>query len=59
VFIALVGLAVKPLHFLYDYAWFVGFFTAGAIYAALMRGMAPGQIALTDLETVASPADTN
>jgi nucleobase:cation symporter-1, NCS1 family len=21
---------VKPLHFLYDYAWFVGFFTAGA-----------------------------
>ena len=27
--IALVGLVVKPLHFLYDYAWFVGFFTAG------------------------------
>jgi NCS1 family nucleobase:cation symporter-1 len=39
--IALVGLAVAPLHFLYDYAWFVGFFTAGAIYLALMRFAAP------------------
>jgi NCS1 family nucleobase:cation symporter-1 len=35
--IALVGLAVKPLHFLYDYAWFVGFFTAGIVYTALMK----------------------
>jgi nucleobase:cation symporter-1, NCS1 family len=59
VFIALVGLAVKPLHFLYDYAWFVGFFTAGSIYAVLMRGMAPTQIPFADLETAASPADTN
>jgi nucleobase:cation symporter-1, NCS1 family len=39
--IALVGLAVKPLHFLYDYAWFAGFFTAGIIYVALMRLSAP------------------
>jgi NCS1 family nucleobase:cation symporter-1 len=39
--IALVGLAVKPLHFLYDYAWFVGFFTAGAIYFVLMSATAP------------------
>jgi NCS1 family nucleobase:cation symporter-1 len=39
--IALVGLAVKPLHFLYDYAWFVGFFTAGITYVALMRLAAP------------------
>jgi NCS1 family nucleobase:cation symporter-1 len=39
--IALVGLAVKPLHFLYDYAWFVGFFTAGIVYAALMKMGAP------------------
>ena len=37
VVIALVGLAVKPLHFLYDYAWFVGFFVAGGLYLALMR----------------------
>jgi nucleobase:cation symporter-1, NCS1 family len=37
VVIALIGLAVKPLHFLYDYAWFVGFFLAGAVYLALMK----------------------
>ncbi len=35
--IALVGLAVNSLHFLYAYAWFVGFFSAGAIYVVLMR----------------------
>jgi NCS1 family nucleobase:cation symporter-1 len=37
VVIALVGLFVNPLRFLYDYAWFVGFFTAGAAYWVLMR----------------------
>ncbi len=37
VFFALIGLAVAPLHFLYDYAWFVGFFLAGAVYLLLMR----------------------
>jgi NCS1 family nucleobase:cation symporter-1 len=40
--LALVGLAVKPLHFLYDYAWFVGFFVSGGVYLALMRLSAPG-----------------
>jgi nucleobase:cation symporter-1, NCS1 family len=35
--IALVGLAVAPLRFLYDYAWFVGFFTAGISYMAMMK----------------------
>jgi len=35
---ALVGLLVPPLRPLYDYAWFVGFGVAFAIYAALMRG---------------------
>jgi nucleobase:cation symporter-1, NCS1 family len=39
--IALIGLAFQPLHFLYDYAWFVGFFTAGIVYVALMRLAAP------------------
>jgi NCS1 family nucleobase:cation symporter-1 len=39
--IALIGLFVAPLHFLYDYAWFVGFFTAGAVYAALMKLAVP------------------
>ena len=39
--LALVGLAYAPLHFLYDYAWFVGFFTAAIVYVALMRLAAP------------------
>ena len=39
--IALVGLAVKPLHFLYDYAWFVGFFTAAVLYMLMMKLAAP------------------
>jgi NCS1 family nucleobase:cation symporter-1 len=34
---ALIGLAVPSLHFLYDYAWFVGFFLSAAIYVALMH----------------------
>ena len=36
--VALVGLAVPELHWLYDYAWFVGFFVSGGIYVGLMRG---------------------
>jgi NCS1 family nucleobase:cation symporter-1 len=35
VFAALIGLFVPTLHFLYDYAWFVGFFLSAAIYIAL------------------------
>lgn len=35
--VALMGLAAPALHFLYDYAWFVGFFSAGGVYIALMR----------------------
>jgi nucleobase:cation symporter-1, NCS1 family len=37
VVVALVGLFVPSLHFLYDYSWFAGFFLAGFVYAALMR----------------------
>jgi NCS1 family nucleobase:cation symporter-1 len=36
VFAALIGLAVPTLRFLYDYAWFVGFFLAAALYFGLM-----------------------
>jgi NCS1 family nucleobase:cation symporter-1 len=36
VLVALVGLAVPPLRFLYDYAWFVGFAVSAATYTALM-----------------------
>ena len=35
--VALIGLVVPPLRWLYDYAWFVGFFVAGGLYLALMR----------------------
>jgi nucleobase:cation symporter-1, NCS1 family len=34
--IALVGLAVPVLRWLYDYAWFVGFFTSAIAYCLLM-----------------------
>ncbi len=36
---ALIGLVVPALRVLYDYAWFVGFAVAFAVYATLMRGM--------------------
>jgi NCS1 family nucleobase:cation symporter-1 len=36
--IALCGLAFPPLRWLYDYAWFVGFFVAGGLYLTLMGG---------------------
>ena len=41
VFLALAGLVLPPVRFLYDYAWFVGFFSAGALYYGLMRGHTP------------------
>jgi NCS1 family nucleobase:cation symporter-1 len=34
--VALLGLAVPPLRFLYNYAWFVGFGISGAVYVSLM-----------------------
>jgi len=43
--VALIGLTVKPLHFLYDYAWFVGFFTAGILYWSLMKLSVPAVFA--------------
>ncbi len=35
--VALLGLVVPPLRWLYDYAWFVGFSVAGAVYVAAMN----------------------
>jgi len=34
--VALIGLMVPPLRWLYDYAWFVGFFVSGGLYFLLM-----------------------
>ncbi|MBB5317054.1 NCS1 family nucleobase:cation symporter-1 [Tunturibacter empetritectus] len=36
--VALIGLAVPSLRFLYDYAWFVGFLVAASSYYLLMLG---------------------
>lgn len=44
--IALVGLVVPALRWLYDYAWFVGFLVAGAVYLTLMRSVAVADTAL-------------
>jgi nucleobase:cation symporter-1, NCS1 family len=43
--VALIGVLVAPLHFLYDYAWFVGFFVAAGVYVALMKLAAPAAVA--------------
>ena len=50
--IALVGRFVPSLHFLYDYAWFVGFFAAGISYAAMMRMAAHASYSDGEQETV-------
>jgi NCS1 family nucleobase:cation symporter-1 len=49
VFAALVGKFVPRLAFLYDYAWFVGFFLSGAIYYLMMIGH---RVTLADAERV-------
>ncbi|HTX77851.1 MAG TPA: NCS1 family nucleobase:cation symporter-1 [Terracidiphilus sp.] len=54
VLIALIGLLVARLHFLYDYAWFVGFFVSGVVYVALMRLAVPA----ASLQSAASEVDT-
>ena len=41
VIVALIGLIVPPLRWLYDYAWFVGFGTAAIVYLVLMQRIAP------------------
>ena len=35
--VALLGLVLPPVRWLYDYAWFVGFLVAGAVYVVLMQ----------------------
>jgi NCS1 family nucleobase:cation symporter-1 len=36
--VALIGLMVPGLRWLYDYAWFVGFVVSGGVYFILMAG---------------------
>jgi NCS1 family nucleobase:cation symporter-1 len=37
VFVAMVGLLIESLRFLYDYAWFVGFAVAFVVHATVMK----------------------
>src|SRR5882672_1997190 len=39
--IALIGLAVPAVRWLFDYAWFVGFVVSGGLYFLLMQKQAP------------------
>ena len=41
VFVALIGLIIPSLHFLYDYAWFVGFAVSFVLYYFLMKKKLP------------------
>ncbi|MDE1177962.1 MAG: NCS1 family nucleobase:cation symporter-1 [Edaphobacter sp.] len=49
VVVALIGLVVPALRFLYDYAWFAGFFLAGAVYLMLMKAI-PVSVAIESLD---------
>jgi NCS1 family nucleobase:cation symporter-1 len=40
--VALIGLAVPALRWLYDYAWFVGFMISGGLYFLLVHRQVPG-----------------
>jgi NCS1 family nucleobase:cation symporter-1 len=48
--VALLGLVVQPLRWLYDYAWFVGFGVSGAVYVVLMRGGAGASACVPEWE---------
>jgi len=39
--VALIGLAVPALRWLYDYAWFIGFLVSGGLYFAMMPKQVP------------------
>jgi nucleobase:cation symporter-1, NCS1 family len=43
IFLALIGLVAPQVRFLYDYAWFVGFFVSAGIYYLLMLRWKPSQ----------------
>lgn len=45
--VALIGLVIPPVRFLYDYSWFVGFIVAFVVYLLLMPGADPVASAAT------------
>jgi NCS1 family nucleobase:cation symporter-1 len=48
VLVALIGLVIPSVRWLYNYAWFVGLFVSGAFYFALMRRqrLKPNEVSL-------------
>jgi NCS1 family nucleobase:cation symporter-1 len=54
IIVALIGLLVAPLRWLYDYAWFVGFFVSSAIYWIGMRNTSHHGPLFIE-ETIAAP----
>jgi nucleobase:cation symporter-1, NCS1 family len=54
VIVALVGLLVPALRWLYDYAWFVGFLVSGAAYCVLMGRTPSMQAQTTQADAVES-----
>ncbi len=44
VVVALIGRFIPSVAFLYDYAWFVGFFLSGALYYLMMLGKQPNEV---------------
>jgi NCS1 family nucleobase:cation symporter-1 len=57
VVVALIGLAIPSLKFLYDYAWFVGFFVSAASYYVLMLRYRPVILLSTDAVTDPTPQE--
>jgi len=54
--VALVGLVVPPLRWLYSYAWFVGFFVSAVSYVLLMpRSLAAAASVKTETAPAADP----
>ncbi len=51
IIVALLGLVLPPVRWLYDYAWFVGFLVAGAAYVILMQRATSGARELIGEET--------
>jgi NCS1 family nucleobase:cation symporter-1 len=50
IFIALLGLLFPAVSWLYDYAWFVGFFVSAILYLLLMSNAEPAPTSATNLE---------
>jgi nucleobase:cation symporter-1, NCS1 family len=51
IIVALLGLVLPPVRWLYDYAWFVGFLVAGTAYVILMQRAPSGTRKLIGEET--------